>query len=371
LCSQQAAYAAKAATSVPATRSCAPQLDDNSAQSADIAAAAATSSCLCRRILPQSIWRVYSLKAPQAAVRGVDEVAGSLRTSLRDGLSQAEADVRLRRFGPNEIESPPDDPLWQKYLEQFKDPMILLLLCSAVISLLMRQFDDAVSISLAIFLYARDLVPGDIVHLNVGCRVPADLRVFESTDLRIDEASFTGETDPVLKSATQLHESNVSTGGSVVGMKNCAFTLAPLSGAAQARAIVICTGEEREAFATYFAPCKKKRRQKLRCKRNMDRLGKQLSFYSLCIIVGIVIIGLLQPAPARCWRCFRLASVLAVAAIPRACRDCDTVTRLITSDGLAATVSGVGYAAAGDVVAEANGARLNCQLHRALALALC
>ncbi|PAA57663.1 hypothetical protein BOX15_Mlig019487g1 [Macrostomum lignano] len=417
-----------------------------SAQSADIAAAAAESS------LPVSSnstavnlesgqppdMQVYSLKAPQAAVRGVDEVAGSLRTSLRDGLSQAEADVRLRRFGPNEIESPPDDPLWQKYLEQFKDPMILLLLCSAVISLLMRQFDDAVSISLAIvivvtvafiqeyrsekalgalkklvpykcyclrsgilqFLYARDLVPGDIVHLNVGCRVPADLRVFESTDLRIDEASFTGETDPVLKSATQLHESNVSTGGSVVGMKNCAFT-GTLVRCGTGKGIVICTGEE-SAFGDIFRAMQEEEAPKTPLQRNMDRLGKQLSFYSLCIIVGIVIIGLLQRR--QMLEMFQIGVSLAVAAIPEGlpivvtvtlaigvmrmakrnaivkklpvvetlgcvnvvCSDKTgtltqnemTVTRLITSDGLAATVSGVGYAAAGDVVAEANGARL-------------
>uniref|UniRef100_A0A1I8HDG5 P-type Ca(2+) transporter n=1 Tax=Macrostomum lignano TaxID=282301 RepID=A0A1I8HDG5_9PLAT len=250
------------------------------------------------------------------------------------------------------------------------------------------------------FLYARDLVPGDIVHLNVGCRVPADLRVFESTDLRIDEASFTGETDPVLKSATQLHESNVSTGGSVVGMKNCAFT-GTLVRCGTGKGIVICTGEE-SAFGDIFRAMQEEEAPKTPLQRNMDRLGKQLSFYSLCIIVGIVIIGLLQRR--QMLEMFQIGVSLAVAAIPEGlpivvtvtlaigvmrmakrnaivkklpvvetlgcvnvvCSDKTgtltqnemTVTRLITSDGLAATVSGVGYAAAGDVVAEANGARL-------------
>jgi len=115
--------------------------------------------------------------------------------------------------------------------------MILLLLASAFISVLMKQFDDAISITCAILivvtvsflqeyrsekaldelnklvpptcncirngeihcLLARELVPGDIVILNTGDRVPADLRLFETVDLAVDESSFTGETEPCMK----------------------------------------------------------------------------------------------------------------------------------------------------------------------------
>ena len=113
-----------------------------------------------------------------------------------------------------------------------QDPLILLLLASACISLLLRQFDDAISITVAIVIVvtvafiqeyrsekslealtklvpprcncmregklvnflARELVPGDIVHLNVGDRVPADLRIYEAIDMEIDESSFTGNS---------------------------------------------------------------------------------------------------------------------------------------------------------------------------------
>lgn len=113
----------------------------------------------------------------------------------------------------------------------------MLLLASSVVSLCMGQFDDAVVITLAIVIVAtvafiqelrtdkaleelkkqvpatcmclrdgclreyqaRELVPGDVVHLNIGDRVPADLRLMEANDLSIDESSFTGETEPAPK----------------------------------------------------------------------------------------------------------------------------------------------------------------------------
>lgn len=140
-------------------------------------------------------------------------------------------------FGANEFEVKSEDPLWRKYLEQFQNPLILLLLGSAFVSICMKQFDDAVSITVAILIvvtvafvqeyrsekslealtklippachciregqvhtfYASNLVPGDVVLLSLGEKVPADLRLFETVELAIDESSFTGETDPVIK----------------------------------------------------------------------------------------------------------------------------------------------------------------------------
>lgn len=66
---------------------------------------------------------------------------------MKYGLSNAEASCRLEQIGPNEFKADPPDPLWLKYLKQFLEPMIGLLIASAFISVLMGQFDDAVSIS--------------------------------------------------------------------------------------------------------------------------------------------------------------------------------------------------------------------------------
>ncbi|KAF4076183.1 hypothetical protein AMELA_G00227400 [Ameiurus melas] len=168
-----------------------------------------------------------SKRASELPVNGAD---------LQFGLSDVEVSRRRVYHGWNEFDISEDEPLWKKYLSQFKDPLIMLLLASAVISVVMRQFDDAVSITVAIIIVvtvafvqeyrseksleelgklvppechcvregrldhmlARELVPGDTVCLSVGERVPADLRLFESLDLSVDESSLTGETTPLL-----------------------------------------------------------------------------------------------------------------------------------------------------------------------------
>ena len=80
----------------------------------------------------------------------VAEVETILRTDRDKGLERLQAEERYVTFGYNELVAKNEEPAWKKYLEQFKNPLIILLLCSALISLFMRQFDDAASITLAI-----------------------------------------------------------------------------------------------------------------------------------------------------------------------------------------------------------------------------
>ena len=177
------------------------------------------------------------LPSVEASSMEVEDVERKLGTNMVSGLTWAEAERRKCMFGANELVVKNEDPIWRKYLEQFQNPLILLLLASAFVSVCMKQFDDAVSITVAILIvvtvafvqeyrsekslealtklippschciregqvhsfYARELVPGDIVLLNLGEQVPADLRLFETIELSIDESSFTGETEPVIK----------------------------------------------------------------------------------------------------------------------------------------------------------------------------
>ena len=82
----------------------------------------------------------------------VEEVENILRSDKVKGLGQRAAEERYLTFGYNELVGKEDDPVWKKYLEQFKNPLILLLLCSAIVSVAMKQFDDAASITLAIVI---------------------------------------------------------------------------------------------------------------------------------------------------------------------------------------------------------------------------
>ncbi|KAG7283008.1 hypothetical protein CRUP_028525 [Coryphaenoides rupestris] len=238
-------------------------------------------------------------------------------------------------------------------------------------------------------MLARELVPGDTVCLSVGERVPADLRLFEASDLSVDESSLTGETTPSSKStAPQPPASN----GDIASRSNLAF-MGTLVRCGKAKGIVIGTGENSE-FGEVFKMMQAEEAPKTPLQKSMDLLGKQLSLYSFCIIGVIMLVGWLQGK--RIMDMFTIGVSLAVAAIPEGlpivvtvtlalgvmrmvqkraivkklpivetlsccnviCSDKTgtltknemTVTQVFTSDGHHAEVTGVGYNGAGEVL---------------------
>ncbi|XP_013136423.1 PREDICTED: calcium-transporting ATPase type 2C member 1 [Papilio polytes] len=295
------------------------------------------------------------ISAVESSILAWEEVSDRLHVDVRRGLSWREANDRMNFVGPNEFQVKEEDPLWKKYIEQFQNPLILLLLGSAVVSVCMRQFDDATSITVAIIIVvtvafvqeyrseksleelnklvpptcnclregsiehflARNLVPGDIVHLNVGDRVPADLRLFESTDLAIDESSFTGETEPAVKTVLP----NKAAGGRV-NKDNIAF-MGTLVRCGNAKGIVVSTGERSE-FGDIFRMMQAEEAPKTPLQKSMDTLGAQLSLYSFCIIGFIMVAGWLQGKAIQ--DMFTIGVSLAVAAIPEGLPIVVTVT---------------------------------------------
>lgn len=229
---------------------------------------------------------------------------------------------------------------------------------SAVVSICMRQYDDAVSITVAIIIVvtvafiqeyrseksleelkklvppecrclregriesflARELVPGDIVHLNVGDRVPADCRLYETVDLSIDESSFTGETDPAKKTSDIVF--NTSNSKDHTKMKNIAF-MGTLVRCGNGKGIVVSTGERSE-FGEVFKMMQAEEAPKTPLQKSMDILGAQLSFYSFCIIGIIMILGWIQSRALV--EMFTIGVSLAVAAIPEGLPIVVTVT---------------------------------------------
>ncbi|XP_051999925.1 calcium-transporting ATPase type 2C member 1 isoform X1 [Xyrauchen texanus] len=287
----------------------------------------------------------------------VNEVACLLQADLQFGLTQEEVARRRAYHGWNEFDISEDEPLWKKYILQFKDPLILLLLASAVISVLMRQFDDAVSITVAIIivvtvafvqeyrseksleelgklvppechcvregrlehLLARELVPGDTVCLSVGERVPADLRLFEAVDLTVDESSLTGETAPCTKTSAPQP---AATNGDITSRSNISF-MGTLVRCGKAKGIVIGTGENSE-FGEVFKMMQAEEAPKTPLQKSMDLLGKQLSLYSFGIIGVIMMVGWLQGK--NILDMFTIGVSLAVAAIPEGLPIVVTVT---------------------------------------------
>lgn len=367
------------------------------------------------------------LSTVESSTYSVSEVAGRLQVDVRTGLKWTEAKYRARLTGFNELNVIEEESTWKKYIEQFRNPLILLLLCSALVSVFMKQFDDAVSITVAIMIVvtvafiqeyrseksleelkklvppechclregrletflARELVPGDVIYLNVGDRVPADVRLFEAIDLSIDESSFTGETEPARKCTEMLLNNSLNKDHTT--MKNIAF-MGTLVRCGNGKGIVVSTGERSE-FGEVFKMMQAEESPKTPLQQSMDILGAQLSFYSFIIISVIMLLGWLQGKPVV--EMFNISVSLAVAAIPEGlpivvtvtlalgvmrmakrnaivkklpivetlgcvnviCSDKTgtltknemTVTVIITSDGYMADVTGVGYNDQGEI----------------------
>nr|XP_055162856.1 calcium-transporting ATPase type 2C member 2 [Nyctereutes procyonoides] len=367
---------------------------------------------------------VVALSPKEASKCHREDLAKAFYVDLRNGLSEFSVLQRRQVHGWNEFVADNTEPVWKKYLVQFKNPLILLLLVSALVSVLTKQYEDAVSIAMAVLivvtvafiqeyrseksleeltklvppecnciregklqhLLARDLVPGDIVSLSIGDRIPADIRLTEVTDLLVDESSFTGEAEPCSKT-----DSPLTGGGDLTTLSNIVF-MGTLVQYGKGQGVVIGTGE-RSQFGEVFKMMQAEETPKTPLQKSMDKLGKQLTLFSFGIIGLIMFTGWLQGKPLLSM--FTIGVSLAVAAIPEGlpivvtvtlvlgvlrmakkrvivkklpivetlgccnviCSDKTgtltanemTVTQLVTSDGLHAEVSGVGYNGKGTV----------------------
>uniref|UniRef100_A0A8C4SH93 Calcium-transporting ATPase n=1 Tax=Erpetoichthys calabaricus TaxID=27687 RepID=A0A8C4SH93_ERPCA len=368
---------------------------------------------------------VIAVPVKEASLKSIEELASDLQVDLHEGLSHFSVLERRKKHGLNEFMVDNNEPIWKKYLSQFKNPLILLLFCSALISIITKEYEDAISITMAIIIVvtvaflqeyrseksleelnklvppecncirendvlhmlARELVPGDIVNISVGDRVPADIRLIEAVDLLIDESSFTGEVEPCSKTCLTLSQYGEQTSPS-----NIAF-MGTLVRYGNGRGIVIGTGEQSQ-FGEVFKMMQMEETPKTPLQKSMDKLGKQLSIFSFIIIGIIMLIGWLQGKALL--NMFTIGVSLAVAAIPEGlpivvtvtlalgvmrmakkraivkklpivetlgccnviCSDKTgtltanemTATRLFTADGVHAEVTGVGYKKNGAVL---------------------
>ncbi|XP_063778427.1 calcium-transporting ATPase type 2C member 1 [Pseudophryne corroboree] len=318
---------------------------------------AVTASTFHKTSNTENVTMIPVLTSKKASELPVTDVAWILKADLQSGLTNSEVCHRRISHGWNEFDIGEDEPLWKKYIAQFKNPLLMLLLASAVISILMHQFDDAVSITVAILIVvtvafvqeyrsekslqelsklvppechcvregrlehmlARELVPGDTVCLSVGDRVPADLRLFEAMDLSVDESSLTGETASCSKSTAPQPAAN---NGDLTSRSNIAF-MGTLVRCGKAKGIVIGTGENSE-FGEVFKMMQAEEAPKTPLQKSMDILGKQLSLYSFGIIGIIMLVGWLQGK--HILDMFTIGVSLAVAAIPEGLPIVVTVT---------------------------------------------
>ncbi len=274
------------------------------------------------------------------------EVLDSLKADPVKGLSSKEAGERAARFGPNELKKQPGLPPWLLILGQFKDFMVMMLVTAALISAALGEYIDAATILVIIVLNtvlgffqeyraersmeslqklivpearvvrdgreqkvpAASLVPGDIVLLTAGDKVPADLRLISASGLEIEESMLTGESIPVKKTASALTGAVQNPGEA----RNMAFMGTSVS-RGRGRGVVVRTGMATE-MGQICGLIQEAGKEETPLQRRLGQLGKILVAVCLAICAVVVFIGVSRGEDL--YAMFLTGVSLAVAAVP-------------------------------------------------------
>jgi Ca2+-transporting ATPase len=254
------------------------------------------------------------------------EVLQRLGTDAAQGLASPEAARRLIESGPNEfIERGKRSP-WRILWEQLTATMVIILIVAAILSGVLGAFKDTIAIATIVVLYAflgfiqeyraeqamaalkklavpmvkvyrtgqlremsaRELVPGDILQLETGNLVPADCRLLESVNLRIQEATLTGESEPVEKHTKALAGSELPLGD----RRNMAY-MGTVVTFGRGQAIVVATGMRTE-LGRIAELIQKVGQEQTPLQRRLDQLGRTLAVVGLVIASLIFVLGLLR-----------------------------------------------------------------------------
>jgi Ca2+-transporting ATPase len=274
-----------------------------------------------------------------------EEDVFQLLSSSPSGLTEEEVRKRLESYGPNELKEKKKTPLWARFLDQFKSPLIIVLLAAILISGLLSEVLDALVISAIVLLNAilglvqeeraeqalrtlkkmavprcqviregqirevksSEIVPGDIIVLNSGNRVPADARIISSFNLMTDESPLTGESLPVEKLACTLEEETP-----LGERKNMVFAGTTVT-YGRGQAVVVSTGMATE-IGKIARLLEETEKESTPLQKNLDQVGKLLAFMVLGICLLVFLVGILRGASPLFM--LLLSISLAVAAIP-------------------------------------------------------
>ncbi|MBC7342741.1 MAG: cation-translocating P-type ATPase [Clostridia bacterium] len=274
-----------------------------------------------------------------------EETLRSLRTD-KGGLSQFEAASRLSRYGPNQLASEKGRSLGTIFLSQFRDFMVLVLLGATCVSGLLGEYTDALTIIAIVILNAllgciqeyraerslaalmqltapearvvrggqvlripaAQLVPGDIIQVEAGDRVPADARIIEAVALEAEESILTGESVPVIKNPAKIDKVCSSLGD----IANILF-MGTIVTRGRGQAVVIGTGMDTE-MGRIAAMLRHADDTRTPLQERMEKLGRVLVLMSLGICGAMSIVGVLQGQ--QLYTMLMAGISLAVAAIP-------------------------------------------------------
>lgn len=275
-----------------------------------------------------------------------EKVEQKLHVTANRGLTAKQAGERRKQYGENVLEAKKNTSKWLIFLKQFQDFMVIVLLAATLIAGLLGEFIDAIAIMFIVFINgfigyfqeqkaensleklkelsapmanvlrneawekisSRDVVVGDVVKVNSGDRIPADIRIVKSTSMETEESALTGESLPVSKHATGIKQDNLD----VQDQTNMGF-MGTLVTRGSGTGIVVGTGMNTVMgqIASLMANTKKTITP---LEMKLAQLGKILIVVALLLTVLVAGLGIIQGHPM--YEMFLAGVSLAVAAIP-------------------------------------------------------
>ncbi|MCR4339013.1 MAG: HAD-IC family P-type ATPase, partial [Gemmatimonadaceae bacterium] len=288
----------------------------------------------------------------------VAEVERELRVTDR-GLNWADARNRLAKHGPNDIGAEREIPWWSLLLRQFRDPLIYILLVAGVVTLAVGELTDTAVITAVVIINAMigftqefrartamralarmstskaevvrdgerrtidswELVPGDVVLLSSGARIPADLRLAWVHDLELDESTLTGESASVGKTTAPIADEAII----VADQANMAFAGTTVT-RGRGRGIVVQTG-----VATQLGQIAQSMRETGKTvtplQRKIQRFGKQVGVLTLVLALVVAVLGVIRGLSVS--EIFVVAVAMVIGSVPEGLPVVLTVTLAI------------------------------------------
>ena len=262
----------------------------------------------------------------QSHSKSVEAVASEFQSDIGKGLSQDEARQRLQKFGPNELTEKPRPGFLSLLWDQFNNYLVIILIIAAILAAVLGEYVDSVAIMCIVVLNAvigviqeskaeqalaalkkmaapnaqvirdgfqvtvpsRELVPGDIVLLEAGNYVPADLRLVSTANLKVEEASLTGESVPVEKNAGLVLDKEAGLGD----RRNSAF-LSTMVTYGRGRGLVTGTGM-RTQIGLIAEMIQSYEEEATPLQQKLEHVGKVLGTVCIAICAIVLVYGLLR-----------------------------------------------------------------------------
>ncbi len=276
----------------------------------------------------------------------IEEVIDCFASHGENGLPEAEAAARLRRDGKNEMKEARKKTIAASFFEQLNDPLIYVLIGASVVSVALKEVSDAIIIGVVVFVNAivgmvqegkaqkaleslkkltspravvirdgvrrevaaAELVVGDLVCLEAGCQVPADMRLIRTNNLKVEESSLTGESLPVEKSAAFVAKGNVPLGD----RQNMAY-MSTIVTYGRGEGIVTATGMQTQ-IGQIAGMITESKEEMTPLQKRLGELGTMLSVLSLLLCGALFLIAVVQKRDIL--KMLLTAISLAVAAVP-------------------------------------------------------